>query len=270
MSGRSALAMLRAEEHISISAIGTYLRCPAQYAHRYIYRTPPSHRAAALAFGTAVHTALALFYQHLMDGQPEPTVEELADSFSDRWTRELDSDIPVLLDGKDTPDSARDKGVEMLNVFHELAPRPHKVLGVEEPFSIEIIDPRTGTPFAERLVGVFDAVVQDEDGSCRILEHKTAARRWNQTRLDFDIQVTGYTLAAPMVGLPDAAVTLQVLLKTKAPTLELYSPTRTDRDRQDFLLIISGVLCAIKVGAFYPIRDWPCASCPYAGPCMAG
>ena len=84
------------------------------------------------------------------------------------------------------------------------------------------------------------------------------------------IRSTGYTLAAPLVGLPDAGVTLQVLLKTKQPALELYHPTRTDRDRQDFIQIISGVLCAIKIGAFYPIRDWPCQSCPYAGPCMAG
>ena len=270
MSGRSALAVLRAEKHISISSITGYMRCPAQYAHRYIYRTPPSHRAAALAFGTAIHTALALFYQHLMDGQPEPSAEELADSFSDTWTRELDTDIPVLQDGNDTPDSAKDRGVAMVKAFHDQAARPHKVLGVEEPFSIEVIDPSTGTPFVERLVGVFDAVVQDEDNTCRILEHKTAARRWNKTRLDHDLQVTGYTMAAPLVGLPDSAVTLQVLLKTKQPALELYSPTRTDRDRQDLLQIISGVLCAIKVGAFYPVRDWPCASCAFAGPCMAG
>ena len=266
----NALAALRAEEHISISALGTYLRCPAQYAHRYIYRTPPSLRAGALAFGTAIHTALALFYQRLMDGQPEPSSEELAASFSDRWTRELDSNTPVLLDGKDTPDSAKDKGVAMIKVFHEQAPRPHKVLGVEEPFSIEVLDPRTSTPFAERLVGVFDAVVLEEDGTLRILEHKTAAKRWTQTRLEHDLQVTGYSLAAPLVGLPEATVTLQVLLKTKTPALELYHPTRTDRDRHDLLQVISGVLCSTKVGAFYPIRDWPCQSCPYAGPCLAG
>ena len=270
MSGRSALAMLRAEEHFSISAIGTYLRCPSQYAHRYIYRTPPSHRAGALAFGTAVHTALALFYQHLMDGQPEPTVEELAASFSDTWTRELDSDIPVLLDGKDTPDSARDKGVAMLQVFHEQAPRPHKVLGVEEPFSIEVIDPRTGTAFSERLVGVFDAVDQGVDGQLTIREHKSAARRWPQNRIDNDLQITAYHMAAPLVGLPEATVTLQVLLKTKQPALELYSPTRTDRDRQDLLQVISGVLRSIRAGADYPVRDWWCGGCPYAGPCMAG
>ena len=266
----NALAALRAEKHISISALGSYLRCPASYAHRYIYRTPPSHRPVPLVFGSAIHTALALFYQLPLEGQAKPTCEELQACFSDAWSHQFDGNIPVLFDGKDTADSLRDKGMEMLKVFHEQASRPHKVIGVEEPFSIEVIDPRTGTPFAERLVGVFDAVVQDEDGSYCILEHKTAARRWDKTRLDHDLQVTAYTHAAPMVGLPGASVTLQVLLKTKTPALELYSPTRTDRDRQDLLQVISGVLCAIKVGAFYPVRDWPCGSCQFAGPCMAG
>jgi CRISPR/Cas system-associated exonuclease Cas4 (RecB family) len=267
---RPVLSLLRAEEHISVSALNTYLLCPAQYEHRYILRTPPSHRSGALAFGGSIHTALALFYSRLMDGQPEPTVEELEGSFSDAWTRELQGDIPVLLDEKDTPDSARDHGVKLLQVFHEQAPRPHKVIGVEEAFSVEIKDPRTGVAFVERLVGVFDAVGQDTDGAYQIVEHKTSSRRYAQTRLDHDLQVTAYTLAAPLVGLPNAGVTLQVLLKQKSPALELHPLTRTDRDRRDLLQVLSGVLCAIKVGAFYPVRDWPCQSCPFSGPCLAG
>ena len=266
----SALDALRAEQHLSVSAIGCYIRCPRTYEHRYLLKTPPTHRAGALAFGSAIHTALALFYSRIMAEQPEPPADELAASFSDTWTHQLAGDIPVLLDGKVTPDSLKDKGVEMVKVFHEQAPRPFKVLGVEEAFSIEIVDPQTGTPFAERLVGVFDAVVQDGDGSHRILEHKTAARRWGRTRLAHDLQVTAYTLAAPMVGLPGASVTLQVLLKTKQPALEVYHPTRTDRDHRDLLHLISGVLCAIKVGAFYPSREWWCSGCPYAGPCLTG
>ena len=266
----SVLAALRAGPHVSVSAITTYLRCSAAHAHRYLHRTAPTHRPGALAFGAAVHTALALFYSRLMAGQPEPSAETLAACFSDAWQRQLHGDIPVLLDGRATPGSLEDKGAQLLRVFHEQAPRPHRVLGVEEPFSIEVIDPRTGTPFSERLVGVFDAVVQDADGTLRILEHKTAARRWGRMRLDHDLQVTAYSLAAPMVGLPGAAVTLQVLRKSEPPVLDLHHPTRTDRDRDDLLDVLAGVLRAIHAGAFYPVRSWWCGSCPYAGPCLAG
>jgi hypothetical protein len=41
MTRPNTLAVLRAEKHISISAINCYLMCPRQYEHRYILCTPP-------------------------------------------------------------------------------------------------------------------------------------------------------------------------------------------------------------------------------------
>lgn len=270
MTASLALAALRAEAHISVSAISTYLRCPEQYRHRYVLHTPPSHRPAALAFGSAIHQALALFYGRLRDGEPEPTANELRHAFADAWTTELATGLPVLFDKDETPASLFELGTALLEVFHRDIPRPAEVLGVEEPFSVELVDPETGEVLPERLVGVFDAIVRDADGACRILEHKTAARRFSSTRLAVDIQPTAYTLAAPLVGLGQATVTLQVLLKTKEPQLELYHLERADRDRHDFERIVTGALMAIRARAFYPIRDWWCSGCPYAAACIAG
>ena len=89
MNGQAALAVLRAESHVSISAITCYTSCPRQHQHRYVLHTPPAHRPGALVFGSAMHEALAAFYQRLMDGQPEPTVEELETVFSEAWRRQL-------------------------------------------------------------------------------------------------------------------------------------------------------------------------------------
>jgi putative RecB family exonuclease len=264
----TALALLRAEAHVSISAINTYLQCPRVYEHRYLLGTPPSHRSGALAFGTAVHVGLALFYRRLMDGQAEPTAEELGTVFTDSWHREIEGPTPVLLDEGETDNTTMDKGVAMLRVFHAQAERPHHVVAVEEPFSIELRDPVTGVLFEERLVGVFDAVIQGPDGGYHILEHKTGARRWSEDRLTFDPQITAYTLAAPLMGFGNASVTVQLLLKTRTPALELYHPTRSDRDRQDLLHLLAGVLLAVQARAFYPRRDWGCRSCPFAGPCL--
>jgi len=270
---RSALAVLREEQHLSISAINTYRRCSRQYEHRYILRTPPSHRSGALAFGGAVHIGLASFYQRLMEQQPEPTSEEMQQTFTDAWRRELQGPIPVLLDKKDTPDSLLDKGVGLMETFLDQAERPARVVGVEEAFSIELCNQETGEVLERRLVGVLDAVVEDRPDRSdvfRILEHKTAARRYNETTLAHDLQVTAYSLAAPLLGLGNASVSFQVLLKQKTPALEVYHLTRTRRDHQDLFQIVAGVLCAIEAAAFYPSRDWWCASCPYAGLCLAG
>ena len=267
---RTALAVLREEKHLSISAINTYRRCSRQYEHRYILRTPPSHRSGALAFGSAVHIALAAFYRRLMEQQPEPTAAELQQAFADAWRRELDGPTPVLLDKNETPESLLDKGTGLMQVFHDQAQRPERVVGVEEPFSIELCDLETGEVLEPRLVGVLDAVIEDQPGKFQILEHKTASRRYTETTLTHDLQVTAYCLAAPLLGLGQAGVTLQVLLKQKTPALEIHHLTRTRRDHQDLLQTVAGVHRAIEVGAFFPARDWWCTGCPFAGPCLAG
>jgi putative RecB family exonuclease len=268
MTGQPVLAILRQEAHISVSSITCYLRCAEQYFHRYIARTPPSHRPTALAFGSAVHHALAVFYRELMHGHSEPSPEELVAAFSDAWTRELVSDIPVLFDKAATKDSLRDKGVEIIRLFHAEAPRPHRVIGVEEPFSVEICDPTSGEVFDERLVGAIDAVVEDCNGTPRLLEHKTGARKRSFAH---DIQGTVYaTVVAPLIGLARADVTFQLLVKTKTPALVVETFSFSDADKQDFFRLVTGVLTAVRSGAFFPRRDWQCRGCPYAGPCIAG
>jgi putative RecB family exonuclease len=204
-----------------------------------------------------------------MDGN-QATSEELEAVFADTWQRELDHPVPVLLDRSETTDGLLDLGVELVRAFRTTVERPHRVVGVEEPFSVEICDPVTGEIFDERLVGVFDAVVQDTNDNYSVVEHKTAGRRWSAERLATDLQLTGYSLAAPLVGLGLARITLNVLLKTKTPAVEVHHLDRTDNDRRDLVRLVSGVLTAIRAGAFFPRRDWHCRSCPFAGPCLAG
>jgi len=270
MSGVTDLAHLRAQPHVSFSAISSYLRCPRSYEARYVRRVPPATRASSLAFGSAIHEALAIFYAALRDHRPEPAYEDLVDVFNVAWKRQLAEQPPVLFDERDTADSLATAGAKLLDCFLAQAPRPAEVLAVEAPFSIEIADPDTGEVLPERLVGAFDVVVRDADGGCRILEHKTGARRWTADRLAYDLQPSAYTLAAPELGYGDADVTIQLLLKTKAPAFETYAVARTEQDRCDLRRVVCGVLAAIRAQAFYPVRDWPCRSCPYAGPCVTG
>ena len=266
MSGAAALAQLRQDRHVSASSLDGYLRCPEQYAHRYLRHTPPAHRAGALGFGTAIHVALATFYRHLVRVEESP-VEELHQLFADTWHRELEHPVPVLLDDNDTEDSLLSKGLEMLSVFHEKIERPHKVLDVEAPFAVQIEDPTTGEVLP-KLVGIFDAVIEDADGGQHVLEHKSSKVRWTVDRLAYDHQITSYSLAAPLMGLGEADVKIQVLLKQKKADLEVYTTRRTAQDHRELLQVIRGVTTAIDAGAFYPVRDWHCRGCGFAHRCL--
>jgi putative RecB family exonuclease len=270
VTGTQALAQLRQERHLSASAINTFLRCPRQYEFRYIRKLDPAHRAGVMAFGGAVHAALARYYTSLMQQNPAPLFEVEA-AFTDAWAREQASPIPLLLDEDESPEALEAKGLDLLRVFYDQAGLPH-VTDVEAPFSAEINDPVTGEVLPARLVGVFDLVVADPDGRNRVIEHKTAARRWTEDKLNFDLQLSAYHYAAAQMGYGDVRLTVQVLLKTKRAAVELYHPTRTGADHNDLLATVAGVLKAIDIGVSYPVRDnWACKKgCPYAGPCLAG
>ncbi len=267
---QAAIKQIFAEEHVSYSAISKYKMCPRSYRFRYVDRAAPETRASALVFGSSIHESLAHFYGKLRDNEPEPSLEELTKVFSEYFNIELTKPVPVIFGEKESAEGLIETGTEMLRVFLEEAERPHRVVAVESPFSVELIDPETGEVLPPRLVGVFDAVVQDADGRFRILEHKTAGKRWAQSRIENDMQITAYTHVAPLVGYGNADVTIQILLKQKKAAFETYSPTRTDSDRADFIETAVGILRAVEAEAFYPNRDWQCKSCSFAGRCRCG
>jgi len=264
MNTATAIQTLFAEDHISCSSLGLFQRCPRKYRFRYIDQLPVETRASALAFGSAVHEALAGFYVALKAGEPELSADQLATVFRDAWRRELRSDTPILFGDNESADSLIDLGVRMLSVFHETAERPHRVVEVEMPFSIEIAE---GLPL---LVGVLDLVVQDKDELYGVIEHKTGAKRWTDEKLNYDGQLTAYRMAAPYLGLGDAPVTIQLLTKTKQPDLVIYNPTRTQADIDEFVETASAVLRAVEAGAFWCSRSWQCNGCEYAARCVAG
>ena len=252
------------EEHVSVSAISRYLKCPRSYKYKYVDKLQAETRASALVFGGAIHETLALFYKALRDEQPEPDLTNLMAAFHFKFEDDLKANPPVMFSDKETTATLMESAKAMLEVFLAEAERPFKVVDVETPFSLDI-----GS--SKRLVGVLDAVIQDSDGKYRILEHKTAARRWSESRISSDLQITVYQLAAPMLGLGNTnSVDIQLLLKTKKSGLEIYPARRTQADKDDALETIDGVLRAAEAGAFYPCRDWWCGSCEFASKCMAG
>ena len=55
-------------DHLSYSQVNTYLSCPLQYRFKYIDEIPPAFTSVALAFGSAIHEAVAAFYQISLEG----------------------------------------------------------------------------------------------------------------------------------------------------------------------------------------------------------
>jgi len=261
--------------YISVSQLKTFLRCPRQYELHYIRGEPPAFVPVALVFGSAIHTALASYYGEIR-ASGEPLRRDLMlDVFRDAWDKGASGPVPLQVDEDEDEASTErivEKGVSMLHAFHEHASKSAAglhVLDVEKSFAIPIHDAETGAAFEELLVGTIDLVVND-DGLRVVVEHKTAAKKYGVDQLRFDVQPTAYKIAAREMGMGEVGLKFQVITKTKVPVIQIADIHRDDRDEDDFLRTVGGVLRAIDAGVSYPLRGWQCRSCPYAHACSSG
>jgi hypothetical protein len=243
--------------YVSVSQLKTFLMCPRRFELRYIRGAEPAFIPAPLAFGTAIHSALARFYFGHQAGTGAPPLELLIQTFRDAWTAAIEGDVPLQVDGEEDIAKLVDLGVRMLDVFHTHA--ADKVVAV---------DPVTGEVLEEMLVGVFDLVVREGERRT-IVEHKTSAKKYGLDQLDYDLQMSGYKFASNELGWLDTALRFQVITKTKAPAVQEADIVRGPLAQNDFLRTAVGVLRAIDAGVSYPVRGWQCRSCAFAAPCQS-
>ncbi len=253
--------------HISISQVKTYLRCARQYELKYVKGIKPAFIPIALAFGSAFHAALAFYYGMIHELGTAPTVGETTQVFIDAWRNAADGPLPLQAEEDDACVDHEAKGAQMIAAFYtHAALTPVAVEAVEQGFGVELHDPDTGELLEETLVGAFDLVVLEGERYV-IIEHKSAARRYSQDQLRYDVQPTAYKLAARHLGLGQVGVRFQVVTKTKMPAVQLADLVRGEHDEEDFMRTVVGVLRAIDAKAFYPVRGWQCRGCQFAHAC---
>lgn len=261
--------------HFSYSQLNTYLICPAKYAHQYVWGTPWETKPAALAFGGAVHKAVETYYTTLKETGEVISAEQLVSSFEGIMeSEEKRSEVRWSYKNGDDLESLLKQGGELLRLFHsEITPR--RIRAVEFPFSISIPDSNTpGRDLPIKLVGVFDLIEADEDGTYVVGELKTSSQKYSSLKLDYDLQPTVYSYAMIRMNLAKAPesclVRYDVLLKTKKPSFERYFITRTQADHHRLIQLMNEVLRAIEQRIFYRNTGWQCGDCQFKKTCFGG
>jgi putative RecB family exonuclease len=258
----TTLTQLRDGLHFSVSQAKSYLRCPRQYQLRYVLGAAPEFVPANLVLGSAVHEGLAAYYRAVMTTAESPEFDVCLAAFRATLAGFRRNTLPIK-DG----DDIEAQGEALLKVFYETVYQdPPNVVGVEVPFKVDLADPVTGEVLEEALVGGLDLVLE-QDKKNIVVEHKTAGRKWSEDQIKHDIQLAAYKLVARALGLGEAGLRLQILLKTKSPKMVVEETSRTERDEQEFLETVVGVLRAIDAQAFFPIRTSMCGGCPFQRRC---
>ncbi len=258
--------------YTSVSQMKCWLRCPRQFELKYVRGVAPAFVPVNLAFGSAIHEALAGHYQEIKTTGSPLRRDLVLDVFRSAWEKAAQGDVPLQSDedGED-PRQMIDKGVSMLHAFaeHEARSPPKEVEAVERAFTVTLHDPDSGEPLEEALTGVMDLVVIEE-GRHVVVEHKTSSRKYSEDQLSNDIQVTGYKMAARASGLGEVGLRFQVITKARAPQVQVADVVRTDGDEEDFARTAVGVLRAIDAGVSFPLRSWQCKTCQFAHACRGG
>lgn len=246
---------------ISPTQIQTYLMCARKYLFRYVLRLPAEFKSSALAFGSAVHSALQAFHEKRLEGITPPP-DEILDVFRIDWAAEEAGDLRFK-DGEDAA-SLRALGEALVRLYVTEHP-DLQVRAAEWPFEVPLADPATGEVFGPELRGKFDLLL---DGD-RLVEIKTAARAYDDAKLRINVQFSAYAYAYRSMFKADPKVSVVALLKQKKPRLDRYEVQRTLADDVWFIHLAAEVARGIETEAFPPNPGWPCGECEYQSACAA-
>ncbi len=179
--------------HISYSQLKTYLTCPQKYEFQYVRGIPWEFVPEYFPFGRAIHETAKAFYRTLKETGQRLSLQDLTEHFKGCWDKETQGDN-IRYKEKQTRDSLRDKGIQLVKVFYENV-SPQRIIGVEVPFSVDLVLEETGEVLPCKLTGIFDLIESDEEDTLVIVELKTSSKRFSDDQIDLDLQGTLYSYA---------------------------------------------------------------------------
>ena len=245
---------------ISVSQVNAYLACPLKYRFQYVDKIPRPWRAAAMAFGTSIHSAIEWFHRERQAGR-SPELEAVLKVFEADWYAQ--NVEPLVFPSIESKDSLSQKAAGMLRVYVESC-SGSKPVAIEEPFEVDLIDPETGEVLPVRLRGIIDLV---EDGDV-LVDLKTAGRTLEQGGLERHLQLSTYALAHWAMKGSIPRLRLDMLMKTIKPRLERHETARTLEDLGWTARLIHEVALAIQTEHFFPNPRWRCTECEYFAHCQ--
>lgn len=254
---------------LSASSVTTFLRCGQQWFFAYVaaVKAPPSLRAIR---GIAAHAAVEVDMRQKMVTGIDIPVDDMMDAYDTSWAEETVDGYSIT--GDEKPGEVKDKGYELVRLYHkEVAPTIQPIM-VEEPIQFNIngqaysgqidlgqmveVDLGWGPP-EERLV---------------IRDTKTTGR--TPAEEAYLLNMTGYAISQRQkTGLIEADIVLDYLVALKEPKykeIRMGGPV-SDAQIAQFANVVGSVADAIKAERYVPngLINGSCGWCGYRAICPA-
>ncbi len=243
----------------SASQLTAYAMCARKFFYTYCSDAEREFVSTNLVLGSAVHSAIDWFYTERLEGRT-PKIEGAEDILGiDLYASTIDANVRWK---ESTPESLEAEGRRLVRLYLT-AHGDDPVVAVEEPFEVELVDPRTGEVLGRPMKGYFDLVLPE-----KTLELKTSARGWNEFDLVRHLQLGAYSFARHAIAGRASTVEARVLVKLKKePRIETYTLDRDAHGLGWWLSAAAEIESAIEAGIFPPSPSPLCHECEYQKAC---
>ncbi|WP_237228818.1 RecB family exonuclease [Rubinisphaera sp. JC750] len=249
--------------HWSYSAINQYLRCPLQYYFQRILKLPQPAVSSGLVLGSAIHNALAVYHQYLME-KKEPVEQQIRQEFFETWLLRTEEQ-KVEFKANESREDLIEQGLALLKLYLE-EPPPQNIVAIEQRFLIPLHN--SGGEYLETpLLALTDLITKETD-VLKVTEFKTSVRSYGDFEVEASLQATCYVNAVIEKTGQMPTVEYAVLVKTKTPKLQRLKTSRTEDDLGRLGDLVQNVERAVANEIFYPIETpLNCSTCSYRQEC---
>lgn len=185
-------------ERLTNSNRSLFQECPRKFFYKVESGYLPVTESSALAFGTAFHKVLEIYFS---TGDAEKASSII---------NTLELGIYEIVKIK-----------ELFDGYCKMW-KPMKTVATEKEFSIPLLNPMTvGVSRTFEIAGKIDAIVETEDGSHAVVEHKTSGDNIGDPGCDYwlklaiDPQISGYFVGAEKIGFKPTKTIYDVIGKPK-------------------------------------------------------
>jgi hypothetical protein len=202
-------------DHLSVSSLNLFVRCPEAWKRRYIDHEP-ERPSGKMVCGGAAGAALVQNFGFMIERGEGLTTEQLLDEFSAELEDRSESEEVDW--GTDKPGAMKDSAIGALRIYHtHIAP---DVIPIHVEREVVLSWP----DFPADLVGYLDMETADDV----IVDFKCVGQRISKDKARAELQPSAYLAARRAEGDPAARFEFHTLIRTTKPTAEIVPAPRTE------------------------------------------
>jgi CRISPR/Cas system-associated exonuclease Cas4 (RecB family) len=250
----------------SYSRITTYLSCSLSWFFRYISDEEPATVSSNLILGSAVHYGHELLYRGMKKGNI-PAITDILEEVSEDILFRKKLNPPILFSNGGDIDSLIEEAWRLTECLYKSV-KPEKIVSVDLEENVPLLE--NGEPILLPLKVIYDLIIETDDGDEVVIDLKSSRQRFQNSKLDWDLQPACYLYARGITGATNARRSFRydVLLKNKTPKLIQYPTSRCQADFERLISIIKTVDRGVRNGVFMPNRgSYFCSTCEWERLC---